>query len=116
MAAPAIAAGPARAVRKPAAAADAGGTATAGSGRFGVQLAAYRSPDRARQAWDRLRQRAGAALDDLDPVVERHQDAGGIVLYRLVGRGFATKDSARARCRALRRAGVDCWARELASL
>jgi hypothetical protein len=80
------------------------------AGRYGVQLAVYRSPARARQAWSRLQRFSSALLGDRTPVIERHDAAGG-QLFRLIVGDYATKDKARAFCQSLKRGGIDCWPR-----
>lgn len=85
---------------------------TAGSEiRYGIQLAAYRSPARIKKAWPWIKRRGGPLLAEFEPTVERHQSTRG-PLFRLIVGDFATKNEARAHCRALKRGGVDCWPRE----
>ncbi|PPR19119.1 MAG: hypothetical protein CFH40_02369 [Alphaproteobacteria bacterium MarineAlpha10_Bin3] len=84
--------------------------ALAAARRYGVQLAAYRSPARAKQAWSRLQRFGGALLAGQTPVIER-QDAADGQLFRLIVGDYATKNKARAFCRSLKRGGIDCWPR-----
>ena len=78
--------------------------------RYGIQLAAYRSPTRVKKAWNWIKRRGGALLADFEPQYERGQNAGG-PLFRLVVGNFASKGAARKHCQALKRAGIDRWAR-----
>ena len=91
-------------------AAPANGVALATGGRYGVQLAAYRSPARAKQAWRRLQRIGGGLLDGQTSAIERHNGPSG-PLYRLIVGAYATKNKARAYCRTLKRGGIDCWPR-----
>ncbi len=78
--------------------------------RYGVQLAAYRSPARAKQAWLQIQRVGGALFEGQTPTIERHDVTDG-TLYRLIVGAFATKNEARAYCRILKRGGIDCWPR-----
>ncbi len=80
------------------------------AGRYGVQLAAYRSSKKIKQVWGWIKRKGGPLLADAKPNVERHEK-NGKSLYRLVVGDFATKNEARAHCRSLKRKGVDCWPR-----
>ncbi len=82
--------------------------------RFGIQLAAYRSPDRARQAWARIKSAGGALLDGYEPSFEQGT-VKGTPLFRLIIGEFDTKARARAQCQSLKRNGIDCWARARAA-
>lgn len=51
---------------------------TTGAGdRFGIQLAAYRSPSRAQKAWTWIKRRGGPLLADMKPHYETAENAGG---------------------------------------
>lgn len=84
-------------------------------GDFGVQVAAYRSPERAKEAWKRLRGRSGGLLEGLDPTFEQG-NVNGTTLFRVIVGNYPSKKEARAYCGALKRAGVDCWPRERAAV
>lgn len=104
-------------VPKPAAAGKAP-EAMAAKETFGIQLAAYKSAKQAERAWERIKARSEAKkgkplLDDVKPIVERHEK-GKQAIYRLIAGSFATKDQARTRCDALKKQGIDCWARAVA--
>lgn len=86
----------------------------ASEGRYGIQLAAYRSPTRIRKAWSRIQRRGGSLLADFKPQIEQ-RDGPGVPLFRLVVGQFATLDDARAHCRSLKRKGIDCWPRARAA-
>lgn len=78
--------------------------------RYGIQLAAYRSPTRVKKAWPWIKRRGGTLLADFKPHYERAKNSNG-PLFRLVVGEFPTKGKARQHCQALKRHGVDCWAR-----
>jgi len=78
--------------------------------RYGIQLAAYRSPSRVKKAWSWIKRRGGPLLADFKPHYERAKNSSG-PLFRLVVGEFPTKGKARRHCQALKRRGVDCWAR-----
>ncbi len=78
--------------------------------RYGIQLAAYRSPTRAKKAWSWIKRRGGPLLADFEPRYERAENSGG-TLFRLVVGDFAKKTQARRHCQALKRNGIDCWPR-----
>lgn len=82
-----------------------------GAELYGIQLAAYRSPTRAKQAWTRIRSAGGALLAEFEPSFEQGT-VKGTPLFRLIVGEFETKAQARARCQSLKRNGIDCWARE----
>ena len=84
--------------------------APASGERFGVQLAAYRSQNRARQAWARIRDIGGPLLSGVEPVFEKH-NVNGKPIYRVIVGNFPSKAKARAQCRALKQNGIDCWPR-----
>ena len=83
---------------------------TGAAPRYGIQLAAYRSPSRVKKAWSWIKRRGGPLLADMQPHYERAENAGG-PLFRLIVGDFATKAEARRHCQALKRSGVDCWPR-----
>ncbi len=85
-----------------------------GNARYGVQLAAYRSPARVKRAWNRIKSKGGTLLDKYAPTIESH-GKGGAALFRLIVGDFASKNKARAHCRALKRARIDCWPRARAT-
>lgn len=95
----------AKSVSKPVAA-----TSASAKVRYGVQIAAYRSPKRIKRTWARIKRRGGRLLATSKPSVERHEK-NGAALYRLIVGDFASQDQARAHCRALKRNKVDCWPR-----
>lgn len=78
--------------------------------RYGVQLAAYRSPERIKRTWTWIKRKGGRLLAASKPSIERHQK-NGTALYRLIVGNFASQNEARAHCRALKRNNVDCWPR-----
>lgn len=78
--------------------------------RYGVQLAAYRSPERIKRTWAWIKRKGGRLLATSKPSIERHEK-NGTALYRLIVGNFASQKEARAHCRALKRNNVDCWAR-----
>jgi hypothetical protein len=85
---------------------------TQSKGRYGIQLAAYRSPTRIKKVWTWIKRRGGPLLADFKPNIERIEKDGS-PLFRLAVGDFATKNEARAHCRALKRKGIDCWPRAL---
>jgi hypothetical protein len=78
--------------------------------RYGVQLAAYRSPERIKRTWAWMKRHGGRLLATSKPSIERHEK-DGTALYRLIVGDFASQDQARAHCRALKRNNTDCWPR-----
>ncbi len=78
--------------------------------RYVVQLAAYRSPTRAKRAWPRIQRAGGALFNGHTPDVERHKGPRGL-LFRLTVGAYKTQNQARDYCRNLKRRGVDCWPR-----
>ncbi len=90
------------------------GTTAGSHERYGVQLAAYRSPTRIKKVWSWIKRKGGPLLATSKPKVERHEK-GGKPLFRLIVGDFATKREARAHCRSLKRKGVDCWPRARAT-
>ena len=85
-----------------------------GAERYGIQLAAYRSPTRAKEAWTRIKSAGGALLAGFEPSFEQ-DTVKGTPLFRVIVGEFNTKDQARAQCQSLKRNGIDCWARVRAS-
>lgn len=81
-----------------------------GTELYGIQLAAYSSPTRAKQAWTRIRSAGGALLDGFEPSYEQ-DTVKGTPLFRLIVGEFDTQAKARDRCQSLKRNGIDCWAR-----
>ena len=49
----------------------------------------------------------------MTPAIERHAGKSGVI-YRLIVGNFASKAKAAARCKALKRKRIDCWARPAA--
>ncbi|NKB55647.1 MAG: hypothetical protein GKS00_04855 [Alphaproteobacteria bacterium] len=78
--------------------------------RYGVQLAAYRSPTRIKRTWTWIKRRGGPLLAKSKPNIERHEK-NGKAMYRLIVGDFKTQKAASRHCRALKRRNVDCWAR-----
>jgi hypothetical protein len=77
-----------------------------------VQIGAYGSPQRVAQAWNAAAKRH-AALRSFMPVSARFNSAQGPV-YRLSVKGFASPDQAKDLCINLRRAGGNCFVRNVA--
>ena len=77
-----------------------------------VQIGAYGSPQRVAQAWNAAGRRH-AALRNFVPVSARFNSAQGIV-YRLSVKGFSSPDQAKNLCVSLRRAGGNCFVRNVA--
>ncbi len=75
---------------------------------FRIQLAALSDEAAASRAWERFRQRYGALLEGLEPVVQPARTAGG-TLYRIQAGAFASREDARSRCARIREAGGDCF-------
>lgn len=76
---------------------------------FQVQLASYRVPGRARQAWERLREGHGDLLGNLKPSVFRIDLGPEMgVFYRLVAGPIPTEMAAQGLCSRLQEQEVDC--------
>lgn len=89
-----------------------GGTAVGPrAGRYGVQLAAYRSQDRAAQGWMTLRADYGELLDGLEPRVEQALVPGRGRFHRLYAAG-ATEPEADRVCANLKSRGLWCTVAE----
>ena len=80
---------------------------------FGIQLAAYSTPKLARGAWKRIKRRGGGLLANMTPAIERHAGKSGVI-YRVIVGNYKSKAKAAARCKALKRRRIDCWARPAA--
>ncbi len=79
-------------------------------GRFGVQLGAYRRPDRADKAWEQLRAAHPDLLGSLRAAI-MHTELGseGAANNRLVVGAFETKTAAQELCDRLKQRNVDCF-------
>ncbi len=80
------------------------------SGRFGVQLGAFRRPDGADKAWDQLRDAHPDLLGDLGAAI-MYTDLGSeeAAINRLVVGVFETKAEAQELCSLLKQRNVDCF-------
>ncbi len=76
---------------------------------FGVHIASYRSPERARRGWDVLHDAHGDVFGDLEPSIAR-VDLGPVrgVFYRLRAGPLADEAAADALCRELKRRDLYC--------
>ena len=79
-------------------------------GRFGVQLGAYRRPDRADMAWEQLRAAHPDLLGGLGAAI-MYTDLGTeeAAINRLVVGRFETKAAAQELCARLKQRNVDCF-------
>ena len=79
-------------------------------GRFGVQLGAYRRPDRADKAWQQLRAAHPDLLGGLRAAI-MYTDLGTeeAAINRIVVGAFETKAAAQELCALLKRRNVDCF-------
>lgn len=82
---------------------------TATGPKYRVQLAAVRSPDQARQEWDRLRKKHPDLLEDLQLTVTK-ADLGSEkgIYYRLRAGPIADETAARALCAKLAKRNMGC--------
>ncbi len=87
----------------------AAGPATAQSWLYRIQLASYRSTDRAMEGWKKLERAVTKAIGAWQPQVQA-ADLGPQkgVFYRLRAGEYATRAEARASCERLRAAALDC--------
>jgi len=84
--------------------------ATTGAGLYYVQLAAFRSPERAQNAWNMLRKRHGDLLDQFQPVfsvADLGEDKG--VFYRVRIGGFSEQAISNEICTLLQQRSEDCY-------
>lgn len=86
--------------------------ASAGGGRYVVQLGAYSSADRVAAGWSRAVAALGA-LDAYTPASAAFRD-GGATFYRLSVGGFETRGEAVLLCTRLKAAGRSCFVRQVA--
>lgn len=81
-----------------------------GGGRFGVQLGAFRRPDRADKAWEQLRAVHPGLLGGLgSSIIHTDLGAEAAAVYRLVAGAFETKAAAQELCDRLKQRDVDCF-------
>jgi Flp pilus assembly protein TadD len=86
--------------------------ASAGSGRFAVQLGAYSSPSSVERAWGQMLKRFGFA--DLTPLSTTVSVPGRGTLHRLSVAGFASREAAGRTCRSIQAKGGACFVRTVA--
>jgi len=95
--------------RQPSALLAPSGLAAAPAARFQVQLASYRTPERAREGWAQLRAEAPSVLDRLEPVVVRADlgpDRG--IYYRLRSPVLDSQDAKALRDKLVERR-IECF-------
>jgi hypothetical protein len=84
--------------------------------RFGVQIASYQQAKNIGPGWLRFRGKLRPLLDDIKHTVERADLGGGKGVYhRLIAGRFAARADADAFCQSIRKHGVDCLVRSIAS-
>jgi cell division septation protein DedD len=98
------------AVVQPAPAARPTSTATASKGERGyrLQLAAVRSPERAKEEWERLKRNNSDVLGSLDYVARRVDLGERGIFYRIQAGPVGDAAVAERRCGELKRRGVSC--------
>ncbi|MCB2054266.1 MAG: SPOR domain-containing protein [Geminicoccaceae bacterium] len=77
-------------------------------GGFRVQIAAFRTPGQADDAWRQMNRRYPGLLDGLAPHVQEAQTDKGL-FYRLQTAPGLSREAATDRCETLKRAGGDCF-------
>lgn len=86
--------------------------ASAGPGRFAVQLGAYSSASSVERAWAQMLKRFGFA--DLVPLSTTVRVPGRGTLHRLSVAGFASRSAAATTCRSIQAKGGACFVRTVA--
>ncbi|HEX6374824.1 MAG TPA: SPOR domain-containing protein [Allosphingosinicella sp.] len=86
--------------------------ASAGPGRFAVQLGAYSSPASVERAWAQMLRRFG--FRELTPLSTTVSLPGRGTLHRLSVAGFDSRAAAGATCRSIRAKGGACFVRTVA--
>jgi Flp pilus assembly protein TadD len=86
--------------------------ASAGTGRFAVQLGAYSSSASVERAWAQMHKRF--AFAELTPLSTTVAVPGRGTLHRLSVAGFASRESADRTCRSIRAKGGACFVRSVA--
>ncbi|MFH1803649.1 MAG: SPOR domain-containing protein [Pseudomonadota bacterium] len=101
-----------RTAEMPAAAAPETAQMTGGS-YYAIQLAAYRSRERAENSWITLQKSARGTLDGIDHEVQSLTIPGQGLFFRLLTGRFGTSSDAARACDGLKRDGIDCMVRKL---
>ncbi|HEX8238934.1 MAG TPA: SPOR domain-containing protein [Allosphingosinicella sp.] len=87
-------------------------SASAGPGRFAVQLGAYSSASGVEKAWAQMLKRFGFA--DLEPLSTTVTVPGRGTFHRLSVAGFASREAAGRTCRSIQAKGGACFVRTVA--
>lgn len=82
--------------------------ATQSSGRYKVQLGAFRSTDIANAEWKRISKQAQQLTEALDPLIEQADLGERGIYYRLQAGSFATANDAKSQCSAFSAQKIDC--------
>ncbi|MDP2698014.1 SPOR domain-containing protein [Thalassospira sp.] len=80
---------------------------------YAIQLAAYRSRERAENSWITLQKSARGALDGIDHEVQSLTIPGQGLFFRLLTGRFGTSGDAAHACDGLKRDGIDCMVRKV---
>ncbi len=75
---------------------------------YRVQLASYKSEERARKGWNLLRDKATDLLQEYDPVIQRADLGADMGVFYRLRTPLITKDAAQRLCGALMERGIDC--------
>ncbi|HCW68355.1 MAG TPA: hypothetical protein DHR80_14385 [Thalassospira lucentensis] len=80
---------------------------------YAVQLAAYRTRERAESSWSVFQSRSNGVLTNAAHDVSTIAIEGQGLFFRLITGQYATNDQARQACTALKNQGVDCLVRRI---